>query len=116
VEADIFAPCALGKILNIGTIKRLRVKIVAGSANNQLAHHHHGALLHDRGILYAPDFVANAGGLIYVSAVYDHGSSVQASQQVSDIYHTLIPIFERSKVEDISTNKIAEQIAADKLS
>lgn len=115
IEADVFAPCALGKVLNLETVKRLDVKIVAGSANNQLAHHKHGAVLHDRGILYAPDFVANAGGLIYVAAVYDHGSFEQANQQVSDIYHTLMPIFERSEAENISTNKIAEQIAADKL-
>jgi len=56
VEADVFAPCALGSVLNLANIKRLKVKIVAGSANNQLAHHQHGMALHERGILYAPDF------------------------------------------------------------
>jgi leucine dehydrogenase len=115
IEADVFAPCALGKVLNLETIKRLKVGIVAGSANNQLAHQNYGTLLHERGILYAPDFVANAGGLIYVAAVYDHGSFDQAHQQVSDIYHTLMPIFERSITESVATNKIAEQIAIAKL-
>jgi leucine dehydrogenase len=115
VAADVFAPCALGKVLNLETIKRLRVGIVAGSANNQLAHHNYGTLLHERGILYAPDFVANAGGLIYVAAVYDHGSSAQAHQQVSDIYESLMPIFERSISENVATNKIAEQIALSKM-
>jgi leucine dehydrogenase len=115
IEADVFAPCALGKILNLETINRLRVGIVAGSANNQLAHHKYGELLHERGILYAPDFVVNAGGLIYVAAVYDHADFGIAHQQVSDIYNTLTPIFERSIAENIATNRIAEQIAVAKL-
>ena len=115
IKADVFAPCALGKVLNFETIKRLKVEIVAGSANNQLAHHNYGTLLHERGILYAPDFVANAGGLIYVAAIYDHGSFEQAHQQVSDIYNILMPIFERSISENISTSNIAEQIALSKL-
>lgn len=115
VEADVFAPCALGAVLNIRTIKRLCVPIVAGSANNQLAHYQHGALLHERGILYAPDFVINAGGLIYVAAVYDHGSLAQAEKQVGDIYHTLMLIFERSINENCMTNEIAEKIALERL-
>lgn len=115
IEADVFAPCALGAILNVDTIKRLRVPIVAGSANNQLAHHKHGALLHERGILYAPDFVVNAGGLIYVASVYDSADFNKAQQDVSDIYNTLMPIFERSKSEDVPTNYIAENIAVEKL-
>jgi len=115
VEADVFAPCALGSILNLHTIKRLRVPIVAGSANNQLAHHHHGVLLHERDILYAPDFVINAGGLIYVAAVYDHADFAIANQQVSDIYDTLIPIYERAAKEKIATNEVAEKIAIEKL-
>lgn len=115
VEADIFAPCALGAVLNLETIKRLKVSIVAGSANNQLAHHHQGALLHERGILYAPDFVANAGGLIFVAALYDHGSIEQAALQVHDIYDTLMEIFNRSKQENLATNKIAEMMAIERL-
>lgn len=115
VKADVFAPCALGAVLNLHTIKRLRVPIVAGSANNQLAHHHHGSLLHERGILYAPDFVANAGGLIYVAAIYDHADMNQALKQVGDIYHTMTNIFDISARENMATNRVAERLALEKL-
>lgn len=115
LEADVFAPCALGAVLNLYTIKRLRVPIVAGSANNQLAHQHHGVLLHERGILYAPDYVINAGGLIYVSAIYDHADSKKAEQQVKDIYHTSMAIFERAKRENLSTSEVATMMALEKL-
>ncbi|MHB1948538.1 MAG: Glu/Leu/Phe/Val dehydrogenase family protein [Gammaproteobacteria bacterium] len=115
IQADVFAPCALGAVLNLHTIKRLNVSIVAGSANNQLAHHQHGALLHERGILYAPDFVINAGGLIFVAAVYDHADMNAAMQQVGDIYNTLMDIYERSKNENIATNEVAEKIALERL-
>jgi leucine dehydrogenase len=115
VEADVFAPCALGSVLNLRTIQRLKVKIVAGSANNQLAHQHYGVLLHEHGILYAPDFVVNSGGLIYVAAMYDHGRFDQANKQVSDIYDTLFPIFERSEIDNLATNEVAEKIALEKI-
>lgn len=115
IEADIFAPCALGAVLNLHTIKRLKVSIVAGSANNQLAHHNHGALLHERGILYAPDFVINAGGLIYVAAAYDHADINRALKQVGDIYFTLLEIFKLAQKENAATNEIAERIAIERL-
>ena len=67
VEADVFAPCALGAVINDMTLPVLGARIVAGSANNQLAEPRHGALLKARGILYAPDYVINAGGLIDVA-------------------------------------------------
>lgn len=115
VKADVFAPCALGAVLNLQTIKRLSVSIVAGSANNQLAHHQHGFLLHERGILYAPDFVINAGGLIYVAALYDHADPVKGRQQVADIYETTMAIFERAQKENLATTEIAEVMALEKL-
>ncbi|HVY53192.1 MAG TPA: hypothetical protein VHA13_01585, partial [Gammaproteobacteria bacterium] len=115
IPADVFAPCALGAVLNTHTIKRLQVPIVAGAANNQLAHYKHGALLLERGILYAPDFVINAGGLIYVSAFYDHADINIALQQVSDIYHTTLDIFQRAQQENRATNEIAEMIAVERL-
>lgn len=115
VKADIFAPCALGSILSLNTIKRLQVSIVAGSANNQLAHHHHGAMLHERGILYAPDFALNAGGLIFVAAVYDHSDVKRAGEAVEDIYQTMMDIFERAKRENRPTSEIAETIALERL-
>jgi leucine dehydrogenase len=115
VEADVFAPCALGAVLNMDTVKRLRVKIVAGSANNQLAHHHYGALLFERGILYAPDFLINAGGLIHVAVIYDHGNQKEAYAQINNIYDTVYDIFERSEREQKPTNEIAENIAKERL-
>lgn len=115
LEADVFAPCALGATLNLHTIKRLRTPIIAGSANNQLAHHQHGMLLHERGILYAPDFVINAGGLIYVASIYDHADIKKAIQQVEDIYFTLMEIFVRAKAEKRPTNEVAETIALERL-
>src|SRR5690606_28744299 len=66
VEADVFAPCALGATINDDTIPRLKARVVAGAANNVLAEPRHGKILHDKGILYAPDYVINAGGLISV--------------------------------------------------
>lgn len=115
IESDVFAPCALGKVLNMDTIKRLKCQIVAGSANNQLAHQRYGALLHERGILYAPDFLINAGGLIHVAVIYDHGNMQKSLEQIENIYHTVYEIFERSQHENCATNKIAEMIARDRL-
>lgn len=111
IAADVFSPCALGSVLNIETIKRLKVKIIAGSANNQLAHHHQSLLMHERGILYAPDFVINAGGLIFAAAMYDHDDLSQAKSQVDHIYQTLMNIYEQSKIENRMTTEIAEEIA-----
>ncbi len=116
IKADVFAPCALGSVLNLHTIKRLRVPIIAGSANNQLAHQHHGVLLHERGILYAPDFLINAGGLIYVAAVYDHANEVLAKKQVADIYDSAMNVFIRAEKENAATSEIAEKIAIERLS
>lgn len=115
LEVDVFAPCALGAILNRDTIHRLKVKIVAGSANNQLAHHHYGALLQERGILYAPDFLINSGGLIQVAVTYSQGSMQDILNRIDDIYHTCYEIFERAEKENRPTNEIAEQIAKERL-
>jgi leucine dehydrogenase len=115
LEGDVFSPCALGSILNKNTIARLKVKIVAGAANNQLAHHHYGMLLHERGILYAPDFLINAGGLIHVAVAYAKGSIAKSAAQINDIYDTVTDIFIRAGLENRATNDIAEGIARDRL-
>lgn len=115
IEADVFAPNALGAVINRDTINRLNVKIVAGAANNQLAHHLYGTLLLERGILYAPDFLINAGGIIYVAVMYDHGSAQKAMQQIENIYHSVTDIFARSAKENKATNLIAEDIARQRL-
>lgn len=115
VECDVFAPCALGAILNVNTIKRLKCGIVAGSANNQLSHQKHGTMLHERGILYAPDFLINAGGLIHVAVSYAHGDMHKSLEQIKNIYNTVYDIYERSVRENRATNIIAENIARDRL-
>jgi len=115
VEADVFAPCALGATLNLQTIKRLKTQIVAGSANNQLSHHHYGVLLHEQNVLYAPDFLINAGGLIHVAALYDHGDVKKSMEQIENIYHTVYDIFERSTHQNRPTSEIAEKIARERL-
>lgn len=115
LDVDVFAPCALGAILNRDTINRLKAKIVAGSANNQLAHHNYGALLQERGILYAPDFLINSGGLIQVAVIYDKGTMQDILARIDAISGTLYDIFERSESEKRPTNEIAEQIAKERL-
>ena len=115
IKADVFAPCALGAIINRDTIHQLNASIVAGSANNQLAHRRYGALLQERGILYAPDFLINAGGLIHVAVIYDHGDLNRSVQQIEDIYNMVYDIFERAEREDKPTNIIAENIAKERL-
>lgn len=106
-ECDVLAPCALGGILDRQSIPRLRTRIVAGAANNQLASPSDARRLADRGIVYAPDFVINAGGLIHVSAA--RGESVR--DRVAGIHDTLLNIFERSAAEKRTTAEVADHIA-----
>ena len=115
VDADIFAPCALGAVLNLDTIRQLKVSIVAGSANNQLGHYQYGKALMEAGILYAPDFVINAGGLIHVAEIYDHADARRATQQIANIYETSMSIFMRAAAEGRSTVEIAEAMAVERL-
>ncbi len=115
VKADVFAPCALGAILNLNTINELQAGIVAGSANNQLSHSRHARLLHERDILYAPDFLINAGGLIHVAVIYNHGTRQKSSEKIDAIYDQTYEIFERSARENRSTHEIALEIARERL-
>lgn len=111
-EMDIFAPCALGAILNDESIGRLKTDIVAGAANNQLAIEHiHGPLLKDKGILYAPDFLINAGGLINVYSEYTGYSRENAMRDTEKIYDTLLEIYKRSDEEGIHTQAAATELA-----
>lgn len=115
VDCDVFGPCALGGTVNLNSIHRIKSKIIAGAANNQLANLKFGQILHDRGILYAPDFVINAGGLIYVSSIYNHLSAAVVDEQINHIYDTSLKIFERSERENKPTMKVAEEIALENL-
>jgi leucine dehydrogenase len=111
-DADIFAPCALGAIVNDETIPKFRVKIICGAANNQLADEKvHGLALKDFEILYAPDYVANAGGLINVANELEGYSRDRAFQQVRAIYDTVRELIEVSKSEDIPTNIASNRVA-----
>jgi leucine dehydrogenase len=111
VEADVFAPCALGAVVNDATIPRLRVRVVAGAANNQLAEDRHGDELARRGILYAPDFVINAGGLINVYLELQGYDPEVARSKARGIYDTLLAIFERAEADAIPTHRAAERLA-----
>jgi leucine dehydrogenase len=112
LEVDIYAPCALGAILNDKTIPALKCSIVAGAANNQLEKEsRHGQVLKDRGILYAPDYAINAGGLINVANELEGYNRERAFQQAEGIYDTLLTIYELADREDIPTNKAADRVA-----
>jgi leucine dehydrogenase len=110
LDADVFAPCALGAAINDSTLAELRAGIVAGSANNQLAEPRHGELLHRRGVLYAPDYVINAGGLIQVA---QEGAEAPEKlfAKVARIYDTLTEIFRRAAAEGRPTHEVADRIA-----
>jgi leucine dehydrogenase len=97
MEADIFAPCALGAILNDDTIPRLKVRAVAGAANNQLGEPRHGEMLSLKGIVYAPDYAINAGGLINVAQEWIGYDRKAAMARADNIYHTVDSLLERSK-------------------
>jgi leucine dehydrogenase len=115
VHADIFAPCALGGVINDRTIPELKVQIVAGSANNQLLKERHGAMLRDRNILYAPDYVANAGGILNGCTELLGWEPEQAARKVEEIYDTILRIFESAQAQGITTNKAADRLAEDRL-
>lgn len=114
VEADVFAPCALGAILNDATIPQIRARIVAGSANNQLAEARHGAALRRAGILYAPDYVVNAGGLMQVAAERSGADAATLRRQVEGIRETLHGIFSRADRDAIATSQAADRIAEER--
>ena len=113
VDCTVFSPCALGGIINDETIPRLKCKIIAGAANNQLLEERHGEVLHEKGILYAPDYVINAGGLINVSEELTGYNRDRVTGKVRRISDRLSHLFKLSKTNNISTlstaNKIAEQ-------
>jgi len=111
VPADVFAPCGLGGTLNPETVPRLRASIVAGAANNQLAVPEVARLLAQRGILYAPDYVINAGGIInisYESRGYDRAKARHHTARIAD---TLTRIFEQAQQEGITTAAVADRMA-----
>lgn len=111
-DADVLAPCALGGILNAESIPRIRAGIVAGGANNQLQRDEDGQRLHERGILYAPDYVINAGGIINVAAEYLKSMDERGvMDRLRAIGTRLSEIFDVAKREDRPTNVVADELA-----
>jgi leucine dehydrogenase len=115
VACDVFAPCALGAGLNDDTIPHLKATIVAGAANNQLAEPRHGNDLHARGILYAPDYAINAGGLVNVAQEVKGYDAKVAREQTLKIFDTIWDICDRSKRLDAPTYKVADIMVEEKL-
>ncbi|KKO10800.1 hypothetical protein LCGC14_0022830 [marine sediment metagenome] len=111
VDCELFAPCGLGGILNAKTIPKLRCSIVAGAANNQLSDDSQGDLLHKKGILYAPDYVINAGGLIQVSLGYLKKTDSEINQRTIALGSTLTDLFERSRADNTPPEQIANRVA-----
>jgi leucine dehydrogenase len=116
VECDIFAPCALGAILNDETLPRLRARAVAGGANNQLADaQRHGEAIESRGILYAPDFVINAGGLINVYQEFIGYDQERALRRARGIYDNVLRVFAIARREKIPTAVAADRLAEERI-
>ena len=115
VHADIFAPCALGAVINDRSIPQLHAQIVAGAANNQLLEDRHGEILKERGILYVPDYAANSGGVFSGCVGVLGWKPEHVAQKVDEIYNTVLNILELAQSEDISTNKAADRIAENNL-
>ena len=115
VNCDVYAPCALGGVIRDDTLPELKCRVVAGAANNQLARPEHGDALHEMGILYAPDFVINAGGLINVADELIGYDRERAMKHVEGIYRTLREVFRRSKTEGVSPARAAELMAQERI-
>lgn len=111
VACDVFAPCALGAVINDDTIRRLKARVVAGAANNQLEAERHGAALAERGIVYVPDYVANGGGLVSCSAEYQGRDAASVPDAVRGIYDTCRGIFAVAREQGVTPGAAADRIA-----
>ena len=115
VQADVFAPCALGGVLNCDTIRRLRCKVVAGAANNQLLTPENGRQLWNRGIVYVPDFIINAGGVINLAVEVDGYDECVARERVRDIEETVTRVLHVSRKHGLPPHEAADRIAEERL-
>jgi len=115
VDADVFSPCALGAVINEQTIPRFNFKVVAGAANNQLANEQAGDELYNRGILYAPDYAVNAGGLMNVSIEFEGWNKERAMRMTRTIYYNLSKIFSISERDSIPSYKAADRMAEERI-
>lgn len=109
VDADIFIPCAMGGVINDDTVEQLKVKAVCGSANNQLGDNTHGKALHEKGVLYAPDFIVNAGGLMSVADELYGPNKERVLLQTKSIYDKLLTTYNEAQMTGISTIEAAHK-------
>ncbi len=114
-DVDIFAPCALGAVINDDTLPQLKCKIVAGGANNVLAEERHGEEIEKKGILYAPDYVINAGGLINVADELKGYNKERALQSVAGIYDSVKMVLEIAERDNIPTYRAADRLAEERI-
>lgn len=114
LDVDVFAPCAMGAVLNDETIPQLKARVVAGAANNQLAETRHGTELTRRGILYAPDYVINAGGIIDIYHERIGFERDALIRHIDGIHDTLMEIFARARAENRPTGEVADTIAEER--
>lgn len=111
-DVDIYAPCALGATINDDTVYKIKAKVIAGAANNQLANENvQGPILQQRGIVYAPDFLINAGGIINVFSEIAHYDKAESMRRTENIYNTTLEIFEYAKSNNLTSQKAAMEIA-----
>lgn len=116
LDVDVYAPCAMGATVNSETIPRLKCAIIAGAANNQLADENvHGHLLMDKGIIYAPDFLINAGGVINCYREVHSLSEAATNELIENIYTRTLEIFDKSGAENIPTQEAAIKIAMERI-
>ncbi|MFD2043673.1 Glu/Leu/Phe/Val dehydrogenase [Ornithinibacillus salinisoli] len=117
-EVDLFVPCAIGGVINDQTINQFHVRAIIGSANNQLGTEEHGRKLSQKGILYAPDYIVNAGGLIQVADELYGANKERVLSKTKEIYHIILEVYQQAEIHQITTNeaanRICEQIIADK--
>jgi leucine dehydrogenase len=113
-DAEIFAPCAMGGVLDDDTVPRLKARVVAGGANNQLGEHRHGAALAERDIVYLPDYVANGGGLVCVAAEWYGDPREEVEAKVRAIYDTCVDIIGRAHTDGTPTSVAADRIAKER--
>ena len=115
-DVDIYAPCAMGATINDETVNKIKAKVIAGAANNQLANENtHGLILQERGILYAPDFLINAGGIINVYAEMAHYDKAEILRKTENIYNTTLEIFDYASLKGITTHQAALSIAQNRI-
>lgn len=114
-DCDVFAPCALGAVVNDSTISKLKCKVIAGGANNQLAEPRHGEILREMGILYAPDYVINAGGLMNVFVELEGYSSDRAFDKTRKVYDNLMKVYSIAKRDNVGTQVAADRLAEERI-